>query len=70
VIKGQEKAGAPWYAIGPLLKGTLWETIAVPELRGQALNVAQNILQHFGGDRPRLVPWPSSVEYELLEYCI
>src|SRR5260370_140216 len=23
-------------ALGPLLRGTLWETIAVPELRGQA----------------------------------
>ncbi|HWL07387.1 MAG TPA: FAD/NAD(P)-binding protein [Planctomicrobium sp.] len=29
------------FAIGPLLKGTLWETTAVPELRVQAFNVAQ-----------------------------
>jgi len=27
--------------IGPLMKGTLWETTAVPELRGQAMRVAQ-----------------------------
>jgi uncharacterized NAD(P)/FAD-binding protein YdhS len=32
------------YAIGPLLRGTLWETVAVPELRGQALRVAQTLL--------------------------
>jgi uncharacterized NAD(P)/FAD-binding protein YdhS len=33
------------YALGPLLKGTLWETTAVPELRGQAMRVAQILLQ-------------------------
>ncbi|HYF34966.1 MAG TPA: FAD/NAD(P)-binding protein [Prosthecobacter sp.] len=32
------------YAIGPLLRGTLWESIAVPELRGQAMNIAQTLL--------------------------
>jgi uncharacterized NAD(P)/FAD-binding protein YdhS len=31
-------------AVGPLLRGTLWESIAVPELRGQTLRVAQTIL--------------------------
>jgi uncharacterized NAD(P)/FAD-binding protein YdhS len=31
-------------ALGPLLRGTLWESIAVPELRGQALRVAQTLL--------------------------
>ncbi len=30
-------------AIGPLLKGTLWETTAVPELRMQAAALAQRI---------------------------
>src|SRR5262249_14489701 len=29
------------FAVGPLLKGTLWETTAVPELRAQAHQVAQ-----------------------------
>ncbi len=33
------------YAIGPLLKGSLWETTAVPELRGQAMRVAETLLQ-------------------------
>jgi uncharacterized NAD(P)/FAD-binding protein YdhS len=34
------------FALGPLLRGTLWETIAVPELRGQARRVAQTLLGH------------------------
>ncbi len=33
------------FAIGPLMKGTLWETTAVPELRGQAMRVAQIMLE-------------------------
>ncbi|MBE2284713.1 MAG: FAD-dependent oxidoreductase [Prosthecobacter sp.] len=31
-------------ALGPLLRGTYWETIAVPELRGQAKRVAETLL--------------------------
>jgi len=31
------------FAMGPLLKGSLWETIAVPELRVQALRIAQTL---------------------------
>lgn len=48
-------------ALGPLLRGTLWETIAVPELRGQARRVAETIL-----DRPPLfdtVPPQVVMEY-------
>ena len=33
-------------ALGPLLRGTLWETVAVPELRGQARRVAESLLGH------------------------
>jgi len=32
------------FALGPLLRGTLWETTAVPELRGQARRVADAVL--------------------------
>jgi uncharacterized NAD(P)/FAD-binding protein YdhS len=32
-------------AVGPLLRGTLWETIAVPELRAQAKRVAETLLE-------------------------
>ena len=33
-------------ALGPILRGTFWETIAVPELRGQARRVAESLLGH------------------------
>ncbi|HLZ17408.1 MAG TPA: hypothetical protein VKQ08_10225, partial [Cyclobacteriaceae bacterium] len=33
-------------ALGPLLRGTLWETIAVPELRAQARRTAETLLNH------------------------
>jgi uncharacterized NAD(P)/FAD-binding protein YdhS len=43
VTPGGERS--PWLlALGPLLKGTYWETIAVPELRGQARRVAETLL--------------------------
>ncbi len=34
------------FALGPLLRGARWETIAVPELRGQARRVAETLLGH------------------------
>jgi uncharacterized NAD(P)/FAD-binding protein YdhS len=40
-------AGTPstsLYAIGPLRKGSLWESIAVPELRGQASQMAEHLV--------------------------
>ena len=54
------------YAIGPLLRGTLWETTAVPELRGQAAQVAEVLLGRGKGVRPSAVP----VGADVLEYCI
>jgi uncharacterized NAD(P)/FAD-binding protein YdhS len=58
------------FAIGPLLKGTLWETTAVPELRGQAYRAAQSLLETTApvDAIPRV--WPMPTEMELLEYCI
>jgi uncharacterized NAD(P)/FAD-binding protein YdhS len=36
---------SPWLlALGPMLRGTHWETIAVPELRAQARRVAETVL--------------------------
>jgi uncharacterized NAD(P)/FAD-binding protein YdhS len=36
---------SPWLlALGPILRGTYWETIAVPELRMQARRVAETLL--------------------------
>jgi len=48
------------HAIGPLLKGSLWETIAVPELRSQAMHVARAILNQE----------TAAPQEDILEYCI
>ena len=55
------------HVIGPLLRGTLWETIAVPELRGQALKVAQILL---GGSLSRHRPPVKEAQPEVIEYWI
>ncbi|WP_339743656.1 FAD/NAD(P)-binding protein [uncultured Rubinisphaera sp.] len=61
VLNDVEEPVGNLYAIGPPLKGTLWETTAVPELRGQAMRVAQIMLNQM----------PSLPEEEyLIEYCI
>jgi uncharacterized NAD(P)/FAD-binding protein YdhS len=44
IIAQDGQSSAALLALGPLLRGTLWETIAVPELRGQAWRVARTIL--------------------------
>lgn len=47
------------YAIGPLLKGSLWETTAVPELRNQAMRVAEVLLER----EPIAVQQEDVIEY-------
>lgn len=57
------------YALGPLLRGSLWETTAVPELRGQAMRVAQLLLRDV---HPTPVP-PAAftpTTADVIEYCI
>ncbi len=44
VLTGDGKRSELLLAMGPLLRGTLWETIAVPELRGQARRVAEVVV--------------------------
>ncbi|HEX4149937.1 MAG TPA: hydroxyacylglutathione hydrolase, partial [Pirellulales bacterium] len=58
------------FAMGSLLKGTLWETTAVPELRGQAFRVAQVLLNEFAAERQVQETWAAQPEVEVLEYCI
>jgi uncharacterized NAD(P)/FAD-binding protein YdhS len=55
------------YAVGSLLKGTLWETIAVPELRSQAYQVAQALL---ADERRRNEEWVPETPEDLVEYYI
>jgi uncharacterized NAD(P)/FAD-binding protein YdhS len=51
------------FALGPLLRGTLWESIAVPELRGQARRVAEALL---GESATRAAAEPvAMMEYEI-----
>ena len=55
------------FAIGPLLKGTLWETTAVPELRAQTYQVAQALL----ACDQRLQPdWAQETPENHVEYYI
>jgi uncharacterized NAD(P)/FAD-binding protein YdhS len=44
VLTGDGDRSAWFLAMGPLIKGTFWETVAVPELRGQAKHVAETVL--------------------------
>jgi uncharacterized NAD(P)/FAD-binding protein YdhS len=44
IIGGDGARSELLLALGPLLRGTHWETIAVPELRGQARRVAETLL--------------------------
>jgi uncharacterized NAD(P)/FAD-binding protein YdhS len=57
------------YALGPLLRGSLWETTAVPELRGQAMRVAQLILRDV---HPTPLPTPAftPTNADVIEYYI
>jgi hypothetical protein len=45
LYQAQGQVSSLLYTIGTPRKGDLWETIAVPELRGQAQNLAATILQ-------------------------
>ncbi len=58
------------FAIGPLMKGTLWETTAVPELRGQAMRVAQLLVNDAAETMPEHDYRFSVKEEHVLEYHI
>lgn len=61
-VVGRDGRRSPFlFALGPLLRGTLWESIAVPELRGQALRVAQTLLD---AGAPAL-PEAAVLEYQI-----
>jgi uncharacterized NAD(P)/FAD-binding protein YdhS len=65
-----DRAGKPsdfLYAVGPLLKGTLWETTAVPELRAQAHQIAQAFV---ADAEPGRADWMPMTPANLIEYCI
>jgi uncharacterized NAD(P)/FAD-binding protein YdhS len=67
VVDQQGRPSDYLYAVGPLLKGTLWETTAVPELRAQTYQVAQILL---ADDRRRHEEWVPETPQDLIEYYI
>lgn len=56
------------FALGPMLKGSLWETTAVPELRIQALRVAETILASLEGQAAP--DWFAEMWVDVVEYVI
>ncbi len=67
VVNEQGRPSDFLFAIGPLLRGTLWETTAVPELRAQSHQVAKALL---AGDRWYQPDWAQETPSNLVEYYI
>jgi uncharacterized NAD(P)/FAD-binding protein YdhS len=67
VVDKQGRASDFLFAIGPLLKGTLWETTAVPELRSQAYQLAKALITH---DQRHEPDWVQETPENLVEYYI
>jgi uncharacterized NAD(P)/FAD-binding protein YdhS len=44
VVDGQGSPSPGLYVVGPLLRGLRWESVAIPEIRVQAAQVAQALL--------------------------
>lgn len=47
VIHRDNSISSSMFAVGSMLKGVLWESTAVPELRMQAKSIAENLLKQF-----------------------
>jgi uncharacterized NAD(P)/FAD-binding protein YdhS len=68
VVGADGKSSNLIFAMGPLMRGTLWESIAVPELRGQAKRVAEILANdEIGGDHDLRM---SVAEEHVVEYYI
>jgi len=68
VIDGGGYTSDYLFAIGPMLKGSLWETTAVPELRIQALRVAEAMLAFLEGEAAP--GWFAEMWVDVVEYVI
>jgi uncharacterized NAD(P)/FAD-binding protein YdhS len=67
VVDREGRESNALFAFGPLVRGTLWETTAVPELRSQAFHIAKALL----ADPPaRARDWQPGTPADLLEYQI
>ncbi len=67
VVEQSGKTSALLLAVGPLLKGTLWESIAVPELRSQTFKIAESLVKEHSEKVPADI---KESEHEVLEYEI
>jgi uncharacterized NAD(P)/FAD-binding protein YdhS len=67
VVDVEGRASDFLFAIGPMLKGTLWETTAVPELRSQAFQIAKAMI---ADDQSRQPDWLRETPENLVEYYI
>jgi uncharacterized NAD(P)/FAD-binding protein YdhS len=66
----RDGARSKWLMVlGPPLKGTLWETTAVPELRAQAFRVAEVIVAELHARRAEVRPVEQTYA-DVLEYSI
>lgn len=70
VIDAAGEPSSMIFAMGPLMKGTLWETTAVPELRGQAMRVAEIMLEDTAPARTEIDYRLSVTEEHVIEYYI
>jgi len=69
VLDSENKNSEILFAIGSLLKGTLWETTAVPELRSQAFRLAETLARQLADDVAEKTTISEVVE-DVLEYSI
>jgi uncharacterized NAD(P)/FAD-binding protein YdhS len=45
LIDGTGSTDAPVWALGPILRGVLWETIAIPDIRLEAATIARDLVE-------------------------
>jgi uncharacterized NAD(P)/FAD-binding protein YdhS len=69
VVDARDRESKILFALGSLLKGTLWETTAVPELRSQAFRLAETIVGQVADDFAEKSPISEVVE-DVIEYFI
>ncbi len=69
VIEPAGKRSKHLMVLGPPLKGELWESIAVPELRNQAFRVAEVIVADLKAKRAN-VPHLEMTHSDVMEYII
>jgi uncharacterized NAD(P)/FAD-binding protein YdhS len=68
VVDREGQSSDVLFALGALLKGTLWETVAVPELRSEAFHLAEHLAGQLAQTAERSPI--SEVKEDVMEYSI